>query len=212
MGEGCWNLLIASLAPARISDGGTRRCVYMYYLVDVDTVYNRSYHRLYWHSFATKPPDFFAPLVGPASRISIKDRDSRQKVFKQTRNSSNSWHSSRTWTLHSAAVTPRKFFRALISGCCPTNTSPVWILYNPWYSFLGVAAALTSLSLRLRNLEVNYYHDLVLKSSQSWLVHRPFTNVSPTLYLSSIDCHLLIIRSVKETTPIIQWDLNNVNL
>jgi len=38
----CWNLLIASLVPARISDGGTRRFVYACYL-DVDIVYNRSY-------------------------------------------------------------------------------------------------------------------------------------------------------------------------
>jgi len=86
------------------------------------------------------------------------------KVFKQTRNSSlaNPWHSSRTW-MRSAAVTPRKFMVNLGHLFKATNPSPIRILHDPWYSFLVVAAALTSLSLRL---EVNY-HDLVLKSSQS---------------------------------------------
>ena len=62
-GLNCWNLLIASLVPARISDGGARRFVYMCYL-DVDTVYNRS-HLLYRHSFATKSPDFLLPSLVP---------------------------------------------------------------------------------------------------------------------------------------------------
>ena len=42
LGFVCWNLLVASSAAARISDGLTRRFVYACYL-DVDIVYNRSY-------------------------------------------------------------------------------------------------------------------------------------------------------------------------
>ena len=65
----CWNLLVASSAAARISDGLTRRFVYACYL-DVDIVYNRSYIDCTSTRLPRSPPTS-CTLVGPAPRISI---------------------------------------------------------------------------------------------------------------------------------------------
>jgi len=65
----CWNLLVASSAATRISDGRTRRFVYACYL-DVDTVYNHSYIECTGTRLPRSPPTS-CTLIGPASRISI---------------------------------------------------------------------------------------------------------------------------------------------